>query len=143
MGRQINPTMDARSVENWFIVILIAIIGCFLFPIIFNIINKALIASAEASVYGNIQSVELYYFMESTMGYAYLPFEIKYDEDSYKTYIEGTEYYALNKIESNGRQPESGEIVINENGEISVNKLRFSHIVCNKSYKGKVKCKRG
>ena len=140
---KVEAPLSNKTIENIFILMLIGIIICFIFPIVEHTIYKAQLSGVESSVYGNISSVELLYMKAyNDNEQISLPFTIEYKGDSYIAYVAGKEYNMKESLNIKGQQPISGQITINQSGEVSVSSLKYKNFTCNKAANDKVNCTR-
>ena len=140
---KVEAPLSNKTVENIFVIMLIGIIICFVFPIVQNTIYKAQLSGIESSVYGNISSVELLYIKANNNNEALgLPFTVKYTEDAYIAYVGNKEYSLSESLTVKGRKPISGKIIIGSDGQISVENLQYEHFICDKAPNDEVNCVR-
>ncbi len=134
--------MGNKTVENIFIIALIGIIACLIFPIVQRTIYAAQLSGIESSVYGSIDSVKVLYTNESLNQEITLPFTVKYNKKGYNLYLGTKKITAKEKITKSGRLPIGGHITINPDGTISVVKLKYEKFICSKPPNGELKCQR-
>ena len=134
--------MSNKTVENIFIIALIGIIACLLFPIVQKTIYDAQLSGIKSRVYGSIDSVKVLYTNESLNQEITLPFTVKYNKDGYNIYLGTKKINAEEKITKSGRLPVGGRITINPNGSVSVIELKYDKYICSKSPNGELKCQR-
>ena len=134
--------MKDKKLENMIIITLVLIIGCFLFPIVFSIINNSQEGTIKSTVYGNIDAVKNLYLNEVTnpTSEIVLPFTLEYINRNYRTYCGNEEVFLSNKLEVKGIQPISGKITWGEDDKIVVENLKYRNYTCNKKASGDVEC---
>lgn len=135
-------SMKNRRFEVIIICMLIGIIICLVFPIVEKIIYKSQLSGIESSVHGAISSVQVLYTKSSLKTDIELPFTVEYTENSYKLYSGISKITLKDKIDSKGRKPIGGKIVITKTGEILAKNLKFEKFTCNKEHLKMVECQK-
>ncbi len=133
---------QTKFVENNAIIIVLFIILIILTPYVTSVIGTSWKKADESSTKGTIETVKLLYLSE-TVGGAYLPFKVEYNKSGYTMYSNNQKYTPLKmvKVDSEGQQPKSGSVTIEEDGTVSVKDLRYGLLKCNSDKNEKITCK--
>ena len=119
-----------RNWEGIIVIILLMIVFAILTPYVFKIVYNAQVTGAISSIEGLTVAVKTAYTEGNLLEVISLPFEVKYKNKEYVVYSNGTEIDV--EIKSDGDKPKSGSIIINRDGEIEIQDLKYGFVTCNK-----------
>lgn len=142
--REVNEdSARIRMLEYGLVILVLFGILIIMTPSLLEIINKSMCDSAKLNTEGTIDTIKQIYTTLNLTDEVALPFKMTYKDGKYTLYENGEKYTVPNtvKIEIDGKQASSGDVVINEDGEIEVKNLTFGLYTCNKSNKENVECK--
>ncbi len=117
--------------ENVIIFVLLGIVVCFLTPIIQGIFFKTQLSGAKSSAEKLVDTAKLLYQDQSLYREISLPFTIQFRENKTYDLYEKTSKIADNQLLDKGQRPTGGSIVIDINGDVTVQNITYGNIVCN------------
>ena len=119
-----------RNWEGILVIILLMIVFAILTPYVVKVVYNAQVTSAITSIEGLSTAIKTAYTEGNLLEVISLPFEVKYENKEYVVYSNGA---AIDiEIKSDGDKPKSGSIIINRDGEIEIQNLKFGFVTCNK-----------
>ena len=125
-----NEIKKGRNWEGVLVVIILLIILAIVIPYVVSATYKVNVRSAKVSAEGLVSAIENAYFAGNLTGIMTLPFEIKYENQSYTASSNGKEISL--EIKTEGKIPNSGSVILNKSGEIIVKDLKYGYVSCHK-----------
>ena len=122
--------VKGRTWENIIVIVLLLIVFAILTPYVTKIVYDSQVSGAISSIEGLSLAVKTTYTEGNLTGVISLPFEIKYEDKEYVAYSNGAKIDVDIKVE--GGNPKSGSIIINRDGSIEVQDLKYGLVTCNK-----------
>lgn len=119
-----------RNGENVLVVVVLLIILAIVTPYFVTMTYKAKVRGAYVSTNGLISAISNAYMRGNLKGIMSLPFEIRYNDSEFTAFSNGQKISI--KIKTDGKIPDSGSVILNENGEVIVNDLKYGRVICSK-----------
>ena len=122
--------VKGRNWEGIIVIILLMVVFAVLTPYVTKIIYNAQVTGAISSIEGLSIAVKTTYTEGNLTGVIALPFEVKYEDKEYVAYSNGAKIDVEIKVD--GSNPKSGSIIINRDGAIEIQDLKYGLVTCNK-----------
>ena len=123
-------------IELLAVIIILAIIALIATPIVLNVVNKLRQKAAEDSTYGVVEAVKSYHaeqMLETSLDVSdtfYVKWETNNGTTTAKEGKNATDSLTESGIKIGGTKPTGGSVTINNDGTITVDKLKINGYEC-------------
>lgn len=123
-----NNNKGFTLIELLAVIIILAIIALITTPIILNVVNKARLDAAKDKAWGTIDAVKVAYAQDQADNETLVSFPL---EVTFPRVGNVGGAVGITEVKMSGQKPESGKVIMEEDGTITCEKLKFGSYCCN------------